>query len=115
MLLLGLVSYHVISKSASGAYDLYILFIKQAINLLHSRGLMGLITPNKFLSAPYAVAFREHFCQSAKLLRLLNLSHVRVFNDPSVYPVVIIVQNVSDENKYNIYIETVWDDQNSDL
>jgi len=76
---------------------------------------MGLITPNKFLSAPYAVAFREHFCQSAKLLRLLNLSHVRVFNDPSVYPVVIIAQNASDKNRYNIYIETVWDDQNSNL
>ncbi|HVB21963.1 MAG TPA: Eco57I restriction-modification methylase domain-containing protein [Ktedonobacteraceae bacterium] len=100
-------------KSASGAYDLYILFIEQAINLCRREALSSLITPNKFLSAPYAIAFRNHFYQSAKLLRLLNLSRIRVFDDPSVYPVVTVSQKSSDIGIYSIQIETLLSTQKS--
>ncbi len=92
--------------SASGAYDLYILFIELAINLTRPERLASLITPNKFLSAPYAVAFREYFCRSAKLLRLLNLSRVHVFEDPSVYPIVTVIEGNSPTNSYDICVET---------
>jgi type I restriction-modification system DNA methylase subunit len=47
--------------SASGAYDLYILFLELAISLTRKGCFSSLITPNKFLSAPYAIAFRQAF------------------------------------------------------
>ncbi|MCZ7385268.1 MAG: Eco57I restriction-modification methylase domain-containing protein [Candidatus Methanoperedens sp.] len=96
-------------KSASGAYDLYILFIELAIKLTRKQRLLSLITPNKFLSAPYAVAFREYFCQTAKLLRVLNLSRVHVFEDPSVYPIITVVENASPTGNYEISIEIPTD------
>ncbi|MDP2767207.1 MAG: TaqI-like C-terminal specificity domain-containing protein [Candidatus Methanoperedens sp.] len=92
-------------KSASGAYDLYILFIELGIKLTRKQRLLSLITPNKFLSAPYAVAFREYFCQTAKLLRLLNLSHIHVFEDPSVYPIITVIENSIPIGSYDINIE----------
>jgi hypothetical protein len=92
-------------ESASGAYDLYILFFELGIKLTRKKGLLSLITPNKFLSAPYAVAFREYFCQTAKLLRLLNLSHIHVFEDPSVYPIITVIENSIPFGSYDIKIE----------
>lgn len=92
-------------ESASGAYDLYVLFLEQAIKLTRKQGLCSLITPNKFLAAPYAVSFREYFHRSAKLLRLLNVSHVKVFEDPSIYPVVTITEHCIPEENYHILVD----------
>ena len=92
-------------KSAAGAYDLYILFLEQAINLTRTGRLCSMITPNKFLSAPYAVAFRDYLCAKAKLIRLLNVSRVRVFDDPSIYPIVSVIENTVPTNRYEILVE----------
>ncbi len=92
-------------KSAAGAYDLYILFLEQAINLTRTGRLCSMITPNKFLSAPYAVAFRDYLCAKAKLVRLLNVSRVRVFDDPSIYPIVSVIENTAPTSRYEILVE----------
>lgn len=92
-------------KSAAGAYDLFILFLEQAIKLTAEGCLSSLITPNKFLSAPYAVAFRDFLCQTAKLRRLLNVSRVRVFPDPSIYPIVTVIENTKPSEPYEILVE----------
>lgn len=99
-------------NSASGAYDLYILFIELAIKLTRKQHLLSLITPNKFLSAPYAVALREYLCLNVKLKQLLNLSRVHVFEDPSVYPLVTVVENALPNEDYEICIEIPTDIQN---
>jgi hypothetical protein len=86
-------------NSASGAYDLYILFLELGMKLTRGKGQSSLITPNKFLSAPYAVAFREYCCKSVKLRRVFNLSRIKVFKDPSVYPIVTIMENTSPDRQ----------------
>ena len=92
-------------RSASGAYDLYILFLEQAVNLTRPRSYSSLITPNKFLSAPYAYGFREYIKSTATLVRFLDLSIGDVFNDPSVYPIVSIIQKTIPINEYSIMVE----------
>jgi hypothetical protein len=47
-------------ESASGAFDLYVVFLELAPSLARPAGLASLITPNKFLAAPYAKHLREH-------------------------------------------------------
>ena len=92
-------------NSAVGAYDLYILFFEQAVKLTHKGRLCSMITPNKFLSAPYAVGFRDYLCKNIKLIRLLNVSRVRVFDDPSIYPIVSVVENTVPTGSYEILVE----------
>jgi hypothetical protein len=46
------------------------------------------INPNKYLSAKYAVALREHILAEASLLKLLDVSGISVFAQVAVYPVV---------------------------
>jgi hypothetical protein len=99
-------------QSAVGAYDLYILFLELAIKLTRQGYFASMITPNKFLSAPYAQAFREYVSQTVKLLRLLDLSHVRTFEDPSIYPIVSIFQSIEPEQEYQIMVEAPTDSEN---
>lgn len=92
-------------SSASGAYDIYLLFLEGGTHLVRKRGYTSFITPNKFLAAPYGEAFRTYAAQTVRLLRLLDLSHTRVFEDPSVYPIVTIFKKESTVDDYRIRAE----------
>jgi len=81
-------------KSAEGAYDLYVLFIEKSLGLLSRSGRAGLITPNKYLAAPYAEALRTFLIENAALIRVLDASRVSVFDDPAVYPIVMTYQRL---------------------
>ncbi|MDO8513573.1 MAG: N-6 DNA methylase [bacterium] len=78
-------------KSASGAFDLYILFHEWCIDLAKQDGVITLISPNKYLSAEYAQKLREFIVNNATFVNLVDLSSIKVF-DASVYPIVSIYQ-----------------------
>ena len=75
-------------SGARGAYDLYVLFLELAQKLLSNRGRASLLTPNKYLAAPYAEALRALTMKADRLLGVIDVSHVGAFTDASVYPVV---------------------------
>ncbi len=102
-------------SSSRGTYDIYILFFEQALNLCKYGGYVAFITPNKFLSSPYGVAFRQFINQNYKLVKIFDLSQVNVFEDPSVYPVVTIFQKIKQEKRYDIQIERFEIDENSKI
>jgi Eco57I restriction-modification methylase/TaqI-like C-terminal specificity domain len=91
--------------SAAGAYDIYLLFMELAIRLSREQGYSAFITPNKFLAAPYASAFRTYYSHAAKILRLLDASNADVFTDPSVYPIVLVSQARASPPAYTIETE----------
>lgn len=74
--------------SAEGAYDIFVLFYEHALNQTKTGGIMSFITPNKYLSAPYAQAFRSLILKKHTLVQLCDISSIRVFEDPSVYPII---------------------------
>ena len=57
-------------ETAAGKFDLYIPFLEQGTALLRKDGLLGMIVPNKFLTADYGAAFRG-FAARHRLLRQL--------------------------------------------
>jgi hypothetical protein len=92
-------------KSAHGAYDLYILFIEKAERLVSPSGRACLITPNKYLAAPYAESLRGYLIEHTTLVRLLNASRVPVFDDPSVYPVALVYRRRSQSEPVQIVVD----------
>ena len=93
-------------KSASGAYDLYLIFYELGLSLVKSNNCVSLITPNKFLSAPYAVAFRELISSNHQFTNIMNCSRIKIFEDPAVYPVVATFRKGSDAEEYAITVIT---------
>ena len=65
--------------SAKGAFDLYVLFMEFGLMMCNEHGSVAYITPNKYLSAEYAVALRKLIVTKHQLYSFLDLSTVRVF------------------------------------
>lgn len=98
--------------SATGAYDLFVLFMEKSLKLLKDTGVSCLITPNKYLSADYAESLRRIFLSEAALLRVTDASRVRVFRTASVYPVITLFSRSSAEAVHLAYAaQGLQDDQ----
>ena len=79
-------------QCAKGNYDLFIPFIEKAIKLSKDSGLVSLIVPNKLIAAKYGIELRK-FISTKNLYELIDYSDVNVFEDASVYPCIVVLQN----------------------
>lgn len=94
-------------QSARGTYDIYILFFEQALRVCKEGGFVAFITPNKYVSSPYGIALREFIANNYKLVKIIDLSRVKVFDDPSVYPIITIIQKTKPVGEYTITSEKI--------
>jgi hypothetical protein len=78
---------------ASGAFDLFICFIDKGMRLLKANGKFGYIIPNKFLIANYAKKMRIQILNQYSLKEIIDVSECEVFENVSVYPVILIMEN----------------------
>ena len=74
--------------SATGAWDLYVLFIELALTVVSENGIICLINPNKYLAAPYAEGLRNYILQHAAVVEIVDVSCIRTFRQVDVYPVI---------------------------
>lgn len=83
-----------------GHYDMYIPFVERAFNLSNMSGLICYITPNKYLSKRYGNKLRPIILKNFKILSLLDLSQIKIFETASVYSLVSIFKKESPEIDY---------------
>jgi hypothetical protein len=93
-------------RSTRGSYDFYIPFFERGIELLRSTGDLTFITPNKYLSIKYGVAFREYCLANTELIGIVDLSSVGVFESASVYPVITSLRPKRGERLYDVVVRT---------
>lgn len=74
-------------QSAKGAFDLYVLFLELGLRL-SPHGRCSLLTPNKYLSAPYGEALRTLIRDGNSLASIIDESAGDHFAEASVYPVI---------------------------
>ncbi|MCW4002812.1 MAG: N-6 DNA methylase [Candidatus Bathyarchaeota archaeon] len=83
-------------ETAKGNWDIFCIFLEKGISLLKDGGYLGMIVPNKLLSADYATAIRNYI-KKYRVVSIRDYSNVPVFQ-ASVYPVVIVIQKVPPKN-----------------
>lgn len=78
-----------IYKLLKWSWDLYIVFLIKAYNLMNKNWIFSWIIPNKLLIQDYA---REvlSFMKINWLHSIINVSHLDVFKDVWVYPIVVL-------------------------
>lgn len=94
---------------ATGAYDLYILFLLKGIEL--SNSCYTWIIPNKFLISEYANKTRQKLINSG-LKYSVDVSTFNVFKTASVYPIIVFGDN---SKKGNADFKELLLDKYSDL
>jgi tRNA1(Val) A37 N6-methylase TrmN6 len=104
----------------SGVADLYTYFYEKGISVLKKNGYLGYISSNKWMKVKYGLGLRQLLKQK-KLLHLIDFFELKVFEDASTEPIIVILQNSKEQNKnlsvapiktlkfgeFNDYIETI--------
>ncbi len=90
-----------LGKYAFNKYDLYLAFIKIAIDHLKKEGLGLFVLPNTFLTTDSAKKIREYLSKECDILCLIDLSSVdyKIFEDADIYPILLIFQKRHLKNK----------------
>lgn len=94
---------------ATGSYDLYILFLFKALEILNNKGSYVWIIPNKFLIADYAKKCKELLIKTEGLITSIDVSDFNVFKETGVYPIIIVGKKGFDENYKELTIDSYED------
>jgi type I restriction-modification system DNA methylase subunit len=81
-----------LGSQGSGRIDLYLAFIKDAVQRLVPGGFGLFVLPHSFLLSKSAQGIRSWVLEQCWLHCLADLSAIRVFEDTSVYVILLIVQ-----------------------
>jgi hypothetical protein len=79
-------------EDASGRIDLYLAFLKIALEVLKPGGYGLFVLPHNFLLGNNAWGIRKLIAETCWIRCLADLSAVRVFEDTGVYVVLLIIQ-----------------------
>jgi hypothetical protein len=79
-------------KAATGKYDIYVLFVEKAAQLLRNHGVLGMILPNKFLSASYGAGLRSLIKEKALLFGIVDFGASQVFNQATTYTCLLFLK-----------------------
>jgi adenine-specific DNA-methyltransferase len=76
----------------TGKYDLYFLFYEKGILLTKSKGTLCFITPNRFTTTDSGEVLRKLTLRKFKNIVINSVSKIRVFDNASTYPAIIILK-----------------------
>jgi type I restriction-modification system DNA methylase subunit len=79
-------------KAATGKYDIYVLFIEKATELLKADGNLGMILPNKFLTASYGIGIRSLLNERALLHGIVDFAAGQVFDQATTYTCLLFLK-----------------------
>lgn len=92
---------HYISAK-KGNYDIYVVFVEKAINLINETGKMGYILPHKFFNAKYGESLRELINKNKLLDKIVHFGEIQIFSNATTYTCLLFLdQNFS--NSFDFY------------
>ena len=86
-------------KYISGNWDIYMAFFEKGLQL--SRNILCYITPDKWLSKPFGLKFRE-YCMIPKLKKILHVGS-GIFESATVDAIITVFNNNQDETMVMSY------------
>jgi hypothetical protein len=78
-------------RAASGSYDIYVLFVERALQLLRPGGVMGPILPSKFFQASYGKQLRALLSEHKAVERVVDFEDAQVFEDATTYTCLLFL------------------------
>ncbi len=77
--------------AGAGNYDVYVVFIEQALKLLNRQGLLGFICPHKFFNAKYGAPVRSLVAEGRHLTHVVHFGDQQVFDGPTTYTCLLFL------------------------
>lgn len=93
-------------ECARGAYDLYVLFMERAFELLRPGGVCGMIVPNKIATLDYARPCRELLLSQTTVHHVADVAELSIFRDADVFPYILIWQKQKAGKSHSVSVVT---------
>lgn len=88
-------------QSATGKFDLYLLFVEKGYYLLSENASLIFIMPNKFFSADYGVGIRTFIREKRALRSIVDFGASQVFDSATTYTCIFqLSKETSDSARY---------------
>ncbi len=78
--------------TATGNYDIYVLFVEQALKLLKPGGVMGFILPNKFMQVDYGLGLRKLLSVNKYVQKIVDFKESQVFEGATTYTCLLFLK-----------------------
>lgn len=92
------------NSSSKGNYDIYIVFVEKALQLLNDDGISGYILPHKFFTAKYGMPLRKLISENKSLRKIIHFGVEQVFDRATTYTCLLFLDN-HDNNQF--YFEKI--------
>lgn len=106
--------------TATGKFDIYVLFIEKAFNLLSEDGMCAFIQPHRFLNVGYGKGLRTYLQKNKALNKLVHFGVDQIFDSATTYTGVffyktnspsILYATAKDKNLNTLqFSEKAWDE-----
>jgi len=97
--------------SATGKYDLYVLFLEKGDKIQNKRGNLIFINPNKFFNADYGIGIRNYYAKNKNAKAIIDFGDTQNFSTATTY--TCIIQTTSRPAEFFNY--HLWNPKNSIL
>jgi hypothetical protein len=80
-------------QSATGNYDLYVIFVEHGLKLLNPQGQLAFILPHKFFNAKYGVGLRKLIAEGQHLHQVIHFGGHQIFEGATNCTCLLFLQN----------------------
>jgi type I restriction-modification system DNA methylase subunit len=85
------------ASASKGNYDIYVVFVERALQLLSERGLVGYILPHKFFQARYGEPLRELIAEAKHLAEIVHFGDQQVFAGATTYTCLLFLDKAGND------------------
>jgi hypothetical protein len=93
------------TAASKGNYDIYVVFVQRALQLLNDKGRMGYILPHKFFQAQYGQPLRELIATGNHLGEIVHFGDEQVFAGASTYTCLLFLDKGGNKTFRYVQVE----------
>lgn len=100
-------------SAKAGNYDIYVVFVEKALNLLSGRGRMGYILPHKFFNSQYGAGLRGLIANGRHLGRVIHFGDQQVFDGATTYTCLLFLDKTGNDDFEMVKVQDLdaWREQ----
>lgn len=95
-----------------GNTDIYLAFHELSLKLIKEDGMIGMITPNSFMSNQSAKPFRDYMLENRSILEIHDFKSIKIFDSVDTYTAISIYKK---QTTNTIFPYFVYDDINNNI
>ncbi len=88
--------YETAYNSATGRFDIYVLFIEKSYSLINSKGTASFILPHKFMISDFGEGIRKFLVNRNAIKSIVSFGAEMIFSDASTYTCIINLTKCND-------------------